>query len=152
MPEITVENGFKEFHERNYRMVYRVCFTYMKDKPEAEDCAKDVFVKVLTGKFEFNDDSREEVADDHRCKSLQGQAETLVPAKSQLDRWRFQRAGGVNQSRNLLSLSIALVAQIPPPHNIRKLEHRTDSRPVVLPAIHRSRILLIPEPLFCTGT
>ena len=32
---------------------------------------------------------------------LQGQAETLVPAKSQLDRWRFQRAGGVNQSRNL---------------------------------------------------
>ena len=101
MPEITVENGFEEFHERNYRMVYRVCFTYMKDKPEAEDCAKDVFVKVLTGKFEFNDDAREEVADDHRCKSLQGQAETLVPAKSQLDRWRFQRAGGVNQSRNL---------------------------------------------------
>lgn len=101
MPEIMVENGFEEFYERNYRMVYRVCFTNMKDKPEAEDCAKDVFVKVLTGKFEFNDDAREEVADDHRCKSLQGQAETLVPAKSQLDRWRFQRAGGVNQSRNL---------------------------------------------------
>ena len=49
MPEITVENGFEEFYERNYRMVYRVCFTYMKDKPEAEDCAKDVFVKVMTG-------------------------------------------------------------------------------------------------------
>ncbi|MFQ9148002.1 MAG: hypothetical protein ACLR5G_06975 [Eubacteriales bacterium] len=93
MPEITVENGFEEFYERNYRMVYRVCFTYRKTSPKPRTAPR-TFSSVLTGKFEFNDDSREEVADDHRCKSLQGQAETLVPAKSQLDGWRFQRVGG----------------------------------------------------------
>ena len=59
MPEITAENGFEEFYERNYRMVYRICFTYMKNRSEAEDCTEDVFVKVLTGNFEFNDETHE---------------------------------------------------------------------------------------------
>ena len=59
MPEITAENGFEEFYDRNYRMVYRICFTYMKNQSEAEDCAEDVFVKVLTGSFEFNDETHE---------------------------------------------------------------------------------------------
>ena len=59
MPEITAENGFEEFYERNYRMVYRICFTYMKNQSEAEDCTEDVFVKVLTGSFEFSDETHE---------------------------------------------------------------------------------------------
>lgn len=59
MPEITAENGFAEFYERHYRMVYRICFTYMKNKSEAEDCTEDVFVKILTGNFEFNDETHE---------------------------------------------------------------------------------------------
>ena len=49
MPEITAESGFEEFYERNYKLVYRICFTYMKNKSEAEDCTEDVFVKVLSG-------------------------------------------------------------------------------------------------------
>jgi len=40
---------FESFYERNYKLVYRLCFTYMKNKAEAEDCTEDVFVKVLTG-------------------------------------------------------------------------------------------------------
>lgn len=59
MPEIAAENGFKEFYERNYKTVYRICFTYMKNKSEAEDCTEDVFVKVLTGNFTFNDETHE---------------------------------------------------------------------------------------------
>ena len=59
MPEITAESGFEEFYERNYKLVYRICFTYMKNKSEAEDCTEDVFVKVLSGKFTFNDETHE---------------------------------------------------------------------------------------------
>lgn len=59
MPEIAAENGFKEFYERNYKTVYHICFTYMKNKSEAEDCTEDVFVKVLTGNFTFNDETHE---------------------------------------------------------------------------------------------
>ena len=59
MPEITADSGFEEFYERNYKMVYRICFTYMKNRPEAEDCTEDVFVKVLTGSFTFNDETHE---------------------------------------------------------------------------------------------
>lgn len=59
MPEITAENGFAEFYERHYKMVYRICFTYMKNKSEAEDCTEDVFVKVLTGGTAFNDETHE---------------------------------------------------------------------------------------------
>ena len=59
MPQITADNGFEEFYERNYKMVYRICFTYMKNRSEAEDCTEDVFVKVLTGNFSFNDETHE---------------------------------------------------------------------------------------------
>lgn len=59
MPEITAECGFEEFYERNYKLVYRICFTYMKNRSEAEDCTEDVFVKVLSGKFTFDDETHE---------------------------------------------------------------------------------------------
>lgn len=51
--------GFEAFYERNYKMVYRLCFTYMKNQAEAEDCTEDVFVKVLTGDILFNDETHE---------------------------------------------------------------------------------------------
>ena len=59
MPQITAENGFEQFYERNYKTVYRICFTYMKNKSEAEDCTEDVFVKVLNGNFTFHDETHE---------------------------------------------------------------------------------------------
>lgn len=51
---------FEAFYERNYRLVYRLCFTYMKNPSEAEDCTEDVFVKVLTGDFHFADETHEQ--------------------------------------------------------------------------------------------
>lgn len=61
MPETAqrTEDGFAAFYERNYKLVYRLCFTYMKNQAEAEDCTEDVFVKVLTGGFSFNDEAHE---------------------------------------------------------------------------------------------
>ena len=46
---------FGEFYARNYKLVYRVCYTYMQNRFDAEDCTEDVFVKVLTGKYTFRD-------------------------------------------------------------------------------------------------
>ena len=50
---------FEAFNERNYKLVYRLCFTYMKNVAEAEDCTEDVFVKVLSGGYSFNDETHE---------------------------------------------------------------------------------------------
>ena len=57
MPENSQRTGewFEAFYERNYKLVYRLCFTYMKNQAEAEDCTEDVFVKVLTGDIAFQD-------------------------------------------------------------------------------------------------
>lgn len=53
------DEWFEAIYERNYKLVYRLCFTYMKNQAEAEDCTEDVFVKVLTGDFSFNDENHE---------------------------------------------------------------------------------------------
>lgn len=50
---------FAAFYERNYKLVYRLCFTYMKSQAETEDCTEDVFVKVLSGDVTFNDETHE---------------------------------------------------------------------------------------------
>lgn len=63
---------FDAFYERHWKYVYRLCFTYMKNSADAEDCAEDVFVKVFTGSIAFNDIVHERkwltVAAINRCK------------------------------------------------------------------------------------
>lgn len=50
---------FEAFYERHWKYVYKLCFTYMKSASDAEDCAEDVFVKVLTGEIMFDDEVHE---------------------------------------------------------------------------------------------
>lgn len=50
---------FEAFYERHWKYVYKLCFTYMKSASDAEDCAEDVFVKVLTGEITFGDEVHE---------------------------------------------------------------------------------------------
>lgn len=59
MPEQNSQEWFESFYSRNYKLVYRICFTYMKNSADAEDCTEDVFVKVFTGDFTFNDEDHE---------------------------------------------------------------------------------------------
>jgi len=44
---------FELVYEQYFDMVYRVAFSYMKTKAEAEDIAAEVFTKLLSGKIEF---------------------------------------------------------------------------------------------------
>ena len=50
---------FVAFYERHWKYVYRLCYTYMHSEADAEDCTEDVFVKVLSGKFSFEDETHE---------------------------------------------------------------------------------------------
>ena len=61
MPETALRTNadFEAFYNRHWKYVFRLCFTYMKCEADAEDCAEDVFVKVLTGSFSFHDEIHE---------------------------------------------------------------------------------------------
>ena len=50
---------FASFYEKHWKYVYRLCLTYMRSEADAEDCTEDVFVKVLTGAFVFQDETHE---------------------------------------------------------------------------------------------
>lgn len=56
---LRTDADFEAFYERHYKHVYRLCFTYMKSATDAEDCTEDVFVKVLTGNYAFEDETHE---------------------------------------------------------------------------------------------
>ncbi len=56
---LRTDTDFEAFYDRHWKYVYRLCFTYMKNEADAEDCTEDIFVKVLTGNFEFEDELHE---------------------------------------------------------------------------------------------
>ena len=56
---LRTDADFEAFYARHWKYVCRLCFTYMKSEADAEDCTEDVFVKVLTGDFSFEDETHE---------------------------------------------------------------------------------------------
>lgn len=64
---------FEAFYNKYKEYVYRLCYTYMKRAADAEDCAEDVFVKVLSYNLKFNGEEHEKrwlaVAASNHCKN-----------------------------------------------------------------------------------
>ena len=60
---LRTDADFEALYERNWRYVYRICYSYMGNAADAEDCTEDVFVKILTGNITFKDA-------EHECKWL----------------------------------------------------------------------------------
>ena len=101
MPEIQrKEDWFAAFYERNYKLVYRLCFTYMKNQAEAEDCTEDVFVKVLTGGFTFNDEA-------HEKKWLTVTAVNLC--KDRLKHWWRKQVAPIDEAPEIPDENAALI-------------------------------------------
>jgi len=50
---------FEDVYERHFAMVYRLCFSYMKHAPEAEDVVADVFAKLLKKGLAFESEEHE---------------------------------------------------------------------------------------------
>ena len=94
MPENIQQQGdwFEAFYERNYRSVYRICFTYMKNRAETEDCTEDVFVKVLRGGYTFTDE-------EHERKWLTVTAANLC--KDRLRHWFRRRTASIDECPEL---------------------------------------------------
>ena len=58
-PALRTDAEFAAFYEKHWKYVYRLCYTYMRCEADAEDCTEDVFVRVLTGDFVFQDETHE---------------------------------------------------------------------------------------------
>lgn len=50
---------FSELYKKNFQMVYKICYIYMKNAQDAEDCTEDTFVRALNSDINFNDENHE---------------------------------------------------------------------------------------------
>ncbi len=50
---------FESFYLRHYQAIYRVCFAFMKNQQDAEDCTEDAFVRAITSDPEFENERHE---------------------------------------------------------------------------------------------
>ena len=65
-----------EIYERHISTVYRICFTYMKNKADTEDAVQNTFVKLLKYKGQFQSEEHEKawliVTASNLCKDYLG--------------------------------------------------------------------------------
>ena len=54
-----MEGDFEAFYLRHFKAIYRVCYAFMKNAQDAEDCTEDVFVKAMTCDAAFANERHE---------------------------------------------------------------------------------------------
>lgn len=60
MPALLRTNkAFLEIYNRHADTVYRVCFSFMKNRPEAEDMTQETFLRLLSSGKEFENERHE---------------------------------------------------------------------------------------------
>ena len=59
MNELMDELKFKEIYDRNADHVFRICYSYMKNKDDAEDIMQDVFMQVINKNPKFENEKHE---------------------------------------------------------------------------------------------
>lgn len=42
-----MQGDFEAFYLRHFKTIYRVCYAFMKNAQDAEDCTEDTFVKAI---------------------------------------------------------------------------------------------------------
>ncbi len=50
---------FEAFYLRHFKAIYRVCYAFMKNAQDAEDCTEDTFVKAMTCDAAFENERHE---------------------------------------------------------------------------------------------
>ena len=91
-PFVWSNEDFEAFYLKHFKFVYRVCFIYMKNSFDDEDCAEDVFAKVLSGKYSFN-------SEEHERKWLSVTAMNLC--KDKLKSWWHKRTAALDQCEEM---------------------------------------------------
>ena len=61
MPEIFKAAGadFAVFYLRHFKAIYRVCYAFLKNAEDAEDCTEDAFVRAITSDAAFENERHE---------------------------------------------------------------------------------------------
>ena len=54
-----MQGDFEAFYLRHFRAIYRVCYAFMKNAQDAEDCTEDAFVKAMTSDVAFENERHE---------------------------------------------------------------------------------------------
>ena len=54
-----MQENFEAFYLRHFKAVYRVCYAFMKNAQDAEDCAEDAFVRAMTCGVAFENERHE---------------------------------------------------------------------------------------------
>lgn len=48
-----MQGDFEAFYLRHFKAIYRVCYAFMKNAADAEDCTEDAFVKAMSCDISF---------------------------------------------------------------------------------------------------
>ena len=54
-----MQEDFEAFYLRHFKAVYRVCYAFMKNAQDAEDCTEDAFVRAMTCGVAFENERHE---------------------------------------------------------------------------------------------
>lgn len=54
-----MRGDFEAFYLRHFKAIYRVCYAFLKNAEDAEDCAEDTFVKAMTSDVAFENERHE---------------------------------------------------------------------------------------------
>lgn len=54
-----MQGDFEAFYLRHFKAIYRVCYAFMKNAQDAEDCTEDTFVRAMTSDVSFENERHE---------------------------------------------------------------------------------------------
>ena len=54
-----MQGDFEAFYLRHFKAIYRVCYAFMKNAQDAEDCTEDAFVKAMSCDISFENERHE---------------------------------------------------------------------------------------------
>ena len=54
-----MQGDFEAFYLRHFKAIYRVCYAFMKNAQDAEDCTEDAFVRAITSEAAFESENHE---------------------------------------------------------------------------------------------
>ena len=54
-----MQGDFEAFYLRHFKTIYRVCYAFIKNAQDAEDCTEDTFVKAMTSDVSFENERHE---------------------------------------------------------------------------------------------
>ena len=54
-----MHGDFEAFYLRHVKAIYHVCYAFMKNAQDAEDCTEDTFVRAMTNDVSFENERHE---------------------------------------------------------------------------------------------